>query len=248
LTGDRADQARSAIESNPGWYHTIELAPGVITPGRVDLRAIASRVLPDDLSGKRVLDVGAFDGFWSFEMERRGADVVAIDVERLDAAQWPPLRRDHLRSRAQEMELSLGRGFKLSAEALGSNAERVICDVCDLSQEKIGGSVDFAFSGAILLHLRDPVLALERIRNVLQPDGELRLMEPISPVASALSPRRAVADFRAAESAFTWWLPNLATVSGWTCAAGFSDVRREAVVRPPQRPRRKTYVVMSCRS
>src|SRR5205807_1718583 len=70
------------------WYHTIELAPGVETPGWFDLRDVIAEVpLPTSLAGARVLDVGTFDGFWAFEMERRGAaEVVAIDV--LDPAGW----------------------------------------------------------------------------------------------------------------------------------------------------------------
>jgi tRNA (mo5U34)-methyltransferase len=62
-----------------GWYHTLELAPGVVTPGMFDLRPYVSRYgLPERLDGKRVLDIGTWDGFWAFEMERRGAaEVVA---------------------------------------------------------------------------------------------------------------------------------------------------------------------------
>lgn len=89
---DRAEDARRAIAENPVWYHTIELAPGIATPGQVDMREAAARALPADLSGRRALDVGTFDGFWAYEMERRGADVVAIDVETIDAAECPANR------------------------------------------------------------------------------------------------------------------------------------------------------------
>src|SRR3712207_3284092 len=77
------------------WYHTIELAPGVVTPGWHDTRPIVSQIpLPASLAGKRCLDVGAVDGFWAFEMERRGAqEVVAIDI--LDPQEWDwPLGSD----------------------------------------------------------------------------------------------------------------------------------------------------------
>ena len=248
MTGVRADEARGIAESNPGWYHTIELAPGVITPGQVDLRAIAKKVLPDDLAGLRALDIGTFDGFWAFEMEKRGAEVVAIDVERLDAAEWPPLRREKLKQRAKDLELELGRGFRLASTALESTVERVVCDVYGLSPERIGGLVDIAFAGAILLHLRDPVRALEQVRGVLRPGGELRSMEPCSAWATLVAPRRPSAAFRAADSAFTWWLPNVPALAAWQRAAGFSAIRRVAVIRPPATPRRKTYVVLSSRS
>ena len=48
-TGDRTAAAREAIDRNPVWYHTIELAPGVVTPGQIDHRAVVDRVLPKDL-------------------------------------------------------------------------------------------------------------------------------------------------------------------------------------------------------
>jgi hypothetical protein len=64
------------------WYHTLELAPGVVTPGWFDLRYRPGRIdFPADLHGLRCLDVGTFDGFWAFTMERRGAaEVVALDA------------------------------------------------------------------------------------------------------------------------------------------------------------------------
>ncbi len=230
-----AAEARRALDSNPVWYHSIELAPGVVTPGQVDLRGVASRVLPDDLSGVRALDVGTFDGFWAFELERRGADVVAIDVERLEAAEWPPLSRALLEREAGERGVELGRGFALAAEALGSAVERRLVSVYELSAEAIGGPVDFAFSGAILLHLRDPVGALERIAGALRPGGELRLLEPFSPRLTVLSPRRPAASFGAAQQGFDWWRPNLAALGAWLRAAGLREERRLAILRPPAR-------------
>src|SRR5690348_9346260 len=120
--------AERAVSENAAWYHTIELAPGVVTPGAVDLRNVAAKLLPDDLSGKRALDVGTFDGFWAFEMERRGAEVVALDVDKVEAAEWPPASRAEMERRAREWGVDLGRGFKSASEILGSNARRVICN------------------------------------------------------------------------------------------------------------------------
>ena len=228
-------EARRARDANPAWYHSIELAPGVVTPGQVDLRGLAARVLPDDLSGLRALDVGTFDGFWAFELERRGAQVIAIDVERLEAAEWPPLSRERLERETRERGVELGRGFELAAGALGSAVERRLVSVYELSPEAVGGPVDLAFSGAIMLHLRDPVRALERIAGALGAGGELRLLEPFSPRLTVLSPRRPAASFGAAVEGFTWWLPNLAALGGWLRAAGLRDERRLAVFRPPRR-------------
>ena len=65
-----------------GWYHTIELGDGVVTEGIFDHRPVVDRyMIPADLCGMRCLDVGTMDGFWAFEMERRGAaEVVAADL------------------------------------------------------------------------------------------------------------------------------------------------------------------------
>src|ERR1051326_1597538 len=67
---DSSDEVR-----NFAWYHTLELPGGVVTPGMFDTRPAATKIgMPPSLAGKRCLDVGTSDGFWAFEMERRGAD------------------------------------------------------------------------------------------------------------------------------------------------------------------------------
>lgn len=243
VTADRTSAAREAIAANPVWYHTIELAPGITTPGYVDMRKVASRVLPDDLRGKRVLDVGTFDGFWAFEMERRGAEVVAADLERIDAAEWPPHKREQLTREVAESGVELGRGFRLAASVLGSEVRREVCNIYDLEPDRIGGPVDMVFIGALLLHLRDPVKGLERVRSVLTRSGELRLLEPFSVGLSIRSPRVPAARFSPLETPFDWWLPNLAGIDAWLRVAQFERSRRLAIVRPPARPEmRGTYV------
>ncbi len=227
---DAAD-LRAAVASNPRWYHSIELAPGIVTPGHVDLRALAGPVLPATLSGLRALDVGTFDGFWAFELERRGGEVVAIDVPAADAAEWPPVNRARLVAAAAEMDLELGRGFRVAAEALGSAARRVECPVYDLDAAAIGGPVDYAFLGAMLLHVRDPVRALERVRATLVPGGRLTILEPIDPWLSALCPHRPAARFQATETDFNWWAANVACLQAWLSAAGFERVARGGLHR-----------------
>ena len=237
------DDLRREVAANDAWYHTIELAPGVVTPGQVDLRGMASRILPADLSSRRALDVGTFDGFWAFEMERRGASVVAIDVDSIDSAEWPPLKRPRLSERIEELNVQLGRGFEIARRALGSEVERVICSVYDLESDAIAGPVDVAFLGALLLHLRDPVRALERIRSTLKPGGTLFLLEPISMVLTLQSPRAPLARFRAASSDFNWWVPNVVTVREWIRAAGFTQIRRVGMFRPPSSEAMRQYYV-----
>jgi hypothetical protein len=67
------------IQEIPYWYHRIELPDGNITPGWAPHNAERYGV-PEDLTGKRILDIGAWDGFWTWEALKRGAkEVVAID-------------------------------------------------------------------------------------------------------------------------------------------------------------------------
>jgi SAM-dependent methyltransferase len=225
-------ELRERVAENPHWYHTIELAPGVVTPGHIDLRGVVPRILPARIEG-RALDVGTFDGFWAFELERRGADTVAIDLDDPVEAEYPPNNRAALEVRARELGVELGRGFRIARDALGSTVERVACDVRELTPEAIGGPVAFAFLGALLIHLRDPVGALENVRGALVPGGRLHLLEPIHVGLTVRHPRRPVAAFSPLRSEFNWWFANLATVRAWLETAGFADVRRLAVVRPP---------------
>jgi SAM-dependent methyltransferase len=225
-----------AIAENPVWYHTLNLPGDVVTPGNIDLRGVAGKLLPADLRGKRALDVGTFDGFWAFELERRGATVVAIDLGSVEHGDVPPGARETVERDARAFGVQLGRGFGLASDLLGSEVQRVECDVMNLEVEAIGGPVDLVFMGALLIHLRDPVGALERIREVLWPGGELHQLEGISIGLSLLHPRRPVAQLQTLRTTFNWWYPNWALLRGWLHTAGFENVRGRGIYRPPQRP------------
>jgi tRNA (mo5U34)-methyltransferase len=243
-----SDAARRAVAENPVWYHTLELAPGVLTPGQIDLRTTAPKVLPAELGGRRALDVGTFDGFWAFELEKRGAEVTAVDIDDVSEAEWPPLHRDHYLQASRNPDVRLGHGFRLAAEALGSGVRRVGRNVYDLTPEAIGGQVDLAFVGALLLHLRDPVGALERVCHALTPGGELYLLETVSLRDSLLSPRSPKARFEGMQTPFNWWRPNLAALRAWLRLAGFTEPRRTGLHRPPQQPpMRDWYVALTAR-
>src|SRR5437764_13176122 len=88
--------ARAAIARAPSWYHTIEVAPGVVTPGAFDLRPIVDELPWPDVRGRRCLDVGTYDGFLAFELERRGAaEVVAVDLPGHEHWDWELHQREH---------------------------------------------------------------------------------------------------------------------------------------------------------
>ena len=125
----------------PSWYHQIELAPGVVTPGiNHSAAALAALDLPADLRGARVLDIGTRDGFFAFECERRGAEVVAVDAA--------PLQQT---------------GFAVAASILGSRVQYQQRSIWTLSPES-DGTFDVVLCLGLLYHLRDPLAALDLVR------------------------------------------------------------------------------------
>ena len=132
------------------WWHRIDLGNGVITPGLDDSPAkLKALALPEDLRGMTVLDIGAWDGFFSFEAERRGAcRVLATDLYSWGGEEW-----------------STKAGFELARKALNSKVEDMEIDVLDLSPDKIG-VFDLVLFLGVLYHMRHPLLALEKVFSV----------------------------------------------------------------------------------
>lgn len=224
-----ADRQRltELVASNHDWYHTIELAPGVVTPGIVDVRPIVPRVpIPQDLTGRRCLDIGTWDGFWAFEMERRGGEVHAVDVPNPFSWDWPARARilqsyDGGLENLETIKRN-GNGFPIVREALGSSVERHEMTVYEISAEALG-TFDFVYVGSILLHLRDPVGALERIREVAK--GEVVINDCIEYVLTKLRPRTASARLDTDDRVW-WWQPNLAALHSMIEQAGFQILDR----------------------
>lgn len=199
------------------WYHTIDVAPGLTTKGWFDLRGHVPRYgLPDRMDGMRVLDVGTWDGFWAFEMERRGAEVVALDVDHENEYDWPPRRRP-----AEPKALDRGAGFRLVRELKGSGVERVACNIYEATPERLGGTFDLVFCGAVLLHLRDQLLALERFAGLCR--GRLIVADEYDRLSSLLP--FPVSRYRAdRHAAVVFWLPARRTWRRMIWTAGFEDV------------------------
>jgi tRNA (mo5U34)-methyltransferase len=202
-----ADVRAEAARVN--WFHSIELEPGFVTPGRADTRAQVPRLHLPDLRGKTVLDVGAWDGFFSFEAERRGAARVVA----LDTFSW------------QERGSGTGKaGFELARRALGSAVEDVDVEVLDIAPETVGGTFDVVLFLGVLYHLRHPLLALERLRSVC---NDLLVLETHVDLLGTRRPAAAFYPGTELEDDWTnWWGPNPAAVNGMLAAAGFRDVRR----------------------
>lgn len=210
----RADMAERGLSelalqeqiARVNWFHSIELRAGLTTPGsdrtseRLDLLQ-----MPADLSGSSVLDVGAWDGFFSFEAERRGAArVVAADYFAWHGNNW-----------------SDKSGFELARQALGSNVQDVDIDVMDLAPETVGRHDLVLFLG-VLYHLRHPLLALERVANVTA--GQLILETHVD---LTWLHRPAMAFYPDKELDWdptNWWGPNPAAVAAMLRTVGFTRV------------------------
>lgn len=220
------------VASVPAWYHTIGLPGGVVTPGYFDLRAIVEALPWPDVRGKRCLDVGTYDGFFAFELERRGAaEVVAIDVADPHDWDWPPDAREAGPKRVVgALGTEHARGFDVAREALGSSVERRNMTVYELSPETVG-QFDVVVCGSLLLHLRDPLRALEAIRSVC--NGSFLSSDEIRLSLTLLHRRRPVAELDGSGEGVQWWVPNAAGHERMLFAAGFAieHTTRPYVVR-----------------
>lgn len=214
-TANSAPGLRAEVERYR-WYHTLELGDGVVTPGMFDHRPVLDRYpIPEDLSGMRCLDVATMDGYWAFEMERRGAaSVTALDLEDPQQLDWPTsLRAQH----DKELDETKADRFALAKRALGSNVERVLMSAYDLGPEL--GKFDFVFCGDLLLHVKDPITPIENIRNVCTDSAVIvnvikrfRFYE-----------KRAMAELDGIDN-FEWWVTNMAGLVRIVRAAGFTRV------------------------
>jgi tRNA (mo5U34)-methyltransferase len=224
------DDLREAVARNPLWYHTLELAPGVVTPGWFDLRPIVDKLPWPDVRGKRCLDVGTYDGFLAFELERRGAaEVVATDIS--DHEQWDwawAMRRRGGEYLASVAGPEKGLGFKIAHEALGSKVVKHEINVYDLNPDALGGQFDVVVCGSLMLHLKNPVTAMERIRGMCRDGGDFMSTEEIDPLWTLLSPRRPAMNFRAGYNT-QWMVPNTAAHKALVECVGFEV---ERTVRP----------------
>jgi tRNA (mo5U34)-methyltransferase len=209
-----ADQLRAEVEKYP-WYHTLDLGNGVVTPGMFDHTPHLGRYpIPADLSGMTCLDVATMDGFWAFEMERRGAAAVtALDLPDPDRLDWPASLRNH---HERTMDETKEQRFALARDALGSRVDRVLLSAYDLSPEL--GTFDFVFCGDLLLHVKDPMTILENIRSVCR--GSAVIVNPIKKFR--FHGNRPLAELDGIDR-FEWWVTNLEGLVRMVRAAGFAQ-------------------------
>jgi tRNA (mo5U34)-methyltransferase len=161
--------------------------------------------------------VGTWDGFWAFELEKRGAaEVVAIDLDDERDLDWPPRRNK------ANPDLVRGSGFRLAKEMLGSKVERVVKSVYHATPEELG-TFDLVFCGSVLLHLRDQLLALQRIADLTAPGGVFVSAEEYEPVTDLVP--FPIARFRGnRDAAVVFWVPNRRAWRDMLWHAGFDTV------------------------
>jgi tRNA (mo5U34)-methyltransferase len=209
-----AAETWETVRSFSEWYHCIEVAPGIVTPGINNggetLRHLA---IPADLRGKRVLDLGARDGYFSFEMARRGAEVLAIDY-------FPKERT----------------GFAIAAKLLNMDVPYRQENIYDLSPEELGQFDLILFLG-LLYHLPDPLLALEKVRllcrdllcvetyaidnHVVLKDGTAARLADVAPQLSGVPIMQFYPCGSLNNDGTNFWGPNVACIKAMLAQSNF---------------------------
>ncbi|MGH6884229.1 MAG: DUF1698 domain-containing protein, partial [Hypericibacter sp.] len=218
----------------PYWYHRIELPDGVVTPGWAPIDPAAYRV-PKDLTGKRVLDVGAWDGYWTFEALKRGArEAVAIDDF---SDQLGTLKKNDRQAWAT---------FDFCRDALGyddARCNRREMSVYDVTEARMG-RFDVVFFFGTLYHLRHPLLALDRLAAVTD---ELLCVETAilddnsvyrGGLGNGYSGSEVVMEFypgnEYGSNDTNWWVPNLNCLMRMVFAAGFPHATGWKLMEAPK--------------
>ncbi len=204
---DRAELARAVAAIR--WAHRIDLGQGIVTPGIWDTPELLKRLdLPADLTGQTVLDVGCWDGFYSFEAERRGASRVLAT----DSFTW------------QRKSWGSKDGFNLARQALHSQVQDLEIDVLDLAPERVGIFDVVLFLG-VLYHMKHPLLALERVASVT---SRLLIVETV--IDLLYVPGKALRFYPGDEldsDESNWFGPTPSAVEAMLRAAGFRHVERK---------------------
>ena len=192
------------------WWHQIEL-DGVTTKGPDDSKEKLQAIqMPKDLKGKKVIDVGAWDGFFSFEAERRGAIVLAVDT-----VMW---REEHKTFTTKK------RGFNFARKILNSKIKDKEVEINDLSK-KIVGEFDLVLCLGILYHMENPLGMCRKMSDICA-DGGMLILETH---CDGLNEHRPGMIFYPKNEwnndSENWWGPNIKCVQDMLKVAGFKEVK-----------------------
>jgi SAM-dependent methyltransferase len=215
-------QQLELLSKVPWWYHTFEILPGVITPGICGYRPeFLAHPLLQDLEGKRALDIGAWDGPYTLEMSRRGASVMAFDIQ-------PPSHT----------------GFDTMRLINNLKVQHTCESVYNLSPS-VHGTFDLVTFFGVYYHLRNPLAAFAAINTVL-PMGGLMVVEGAvlegAPLIDDYWKERTdqvqrIIDLPIAAFAkdeyqgewSNWWVPTLTCLKHWIESCGFSILEHELI-------------------
>jgi len=227
------------------WFHSIDLGHGVRTKGLSEL-ALSEDQLPS-MAGRTVLDIGAWDGYYSFLAERQGATrVVALDhyawgvdfVAR--GAYWQRcIEEGVLPDQSKDTtefwrpDLPGRRGFEFAHRVLESKVEPVLGDFMTSDLDALG-PFDVVLYLGVLYHMKEPLSAIERVRKVT---GSVAAIETEA-VHFQHMDHEPLLQFHAGSDVQTdfgnWFVPTIAALRALCIAAGFSKV--EVVEGPPAAP------------
>ncbi len=242
IVDDRQAAAREAIATCPEWFHSVELAPGVVTPGRMAQSTLQWKwdtLGLTDLKGRSVLDIGAYDGYFSFAAERAGADrVVALDHYVWSAdmagymADWRAsvaaggtiLPAPHESRHWNPSEMPGQRPFDMARRALDSRVIPVAEDFMTMDLASLG-TFDVVLFLGVLYHLKDPLGALGRLASVVAPGGSAYIDTQGVELYGARDEAH-WACFPGQElnnDASNWWAPNATALMGCCRAVGFRE-------------------------
>ncbi|HYR61286.1 MAG TPA: DUF1698 domain-containing protein [Actinomycetota bacterium] len=231
------------------WFHSIDVGGGVVTPGHKRPETLQEEFrllgLPD-LDGLSVLDIGAWDGFFSFTCEERGAArVVALDhfAWSLDfpalaaytaecAAQGvPPQPHETVPSVWRPDTLPGRASFEMAHRLRNSKVEVVVGDFMTMALASLGQFDVVLFLG-VLYHLREPFEALRRLARVAK---GMAVVETACAVVPGMGHHALCEFFESDElnhDPTNWWAPNRRGLMAMARAAGFTRV--ECPVAPPE--------------
>jgi SAM-dependent methyltransferase len=226
------------------WYHTVDLGNGLITPGTYDYReALDAFQFPKDMKGMAVLDVGSGTGFFAFEFERRGANVVSVELPSIeDLDRFPGYSFDQTarnldailevlgaytddqrasiksKTTAERYELLMDGPFLFCHQTLNSTVKRHYSRLYDLTSDV--GTFDLVFMGDVLCHTIDPLLALSKVAAlcrgtlIISQDTGFQQEAPVFSYIGGSQPADTIA----------WWVPNNLAFEQILKKMGFSEV------------------------
>ena len=202
------------------WFHSFELPDGQIIEGikpLETLRAEADLFFGESLEGKSVLDIGAWDGFFSFEAERRGASrVLAADHFCWSGPGWGP--------RA---------GFDRIHATINSSVESLDIDVLDLSPSTLG-QFDIVLFLGVLYHVKDPYVTLETASRMC---SDHLVVETVTALpAEPLPAMRLYKPFELGGDPTNFWAPNIPALEVMLDTFGFAKIEAMPSPASPRHP------------